>query len=169
MLRGQYDKPGEKVEPGVPAVLPPIKRDDPAARLTRLDLAHWLVVAGEPAHGPRRRQPALAAVVRHGPGEDELRLRHPGRAAEPPGAARLAGGRVPRQRLGRQAAGASSSSCRRRFAGVRRVTPRACWPRTRRIGCYARGPRFRLDAEQIRDNALFVSGLDQPARWAAAA
>ncbi len=28
MVRGQYNKPGEKVEPGVPAVLPPLKKPD---------------------------------------------------------------------------------------------------------------------------------------------
>src|SRR5439155_18760183 len=48
MVRGQYDKPGEKVEPAVPAVLPQIKKDDPARRLTRLDLAHWLVAPENP-------------------------------------------------------------------------------------------------------------------------
>ena len=32
MLRGQYDKPGDKVEPGVPAVFPPLKLADPTRR-----------------------------------------------------------------------------------------------------------------------------------------
>ncbi|MFO0823123.1 MAG: hypothetical protein U0792_08380 [Gemmataceae bacterium] len=35
MLRGQYDKPGEKVEPGTPAILPPLKTQD-GKRATRL-------------------------------------------------------------------------------------------------------------------------------------
>src|SRR5262245_14588296 len=48
MVRGQYDKPGDKVEPGVPAILPQIAKADPAARLTRLDLAHWLVAPDNP-------------------------------------------------------------------------------------------------------------------------
>src|SRR5207237_3079510 len=37
-----------KGEPAVPAVLPQIKKDDPARRLTRLDLAHWLVAPENP-------------------------------------------------------------------------------------------------------------------------
>jgi hypothetical protein len=48
MVRGQYDKPGDKVEPGVPAALPPITPTSPGARLTRLDLANWLVAAENP-------------------------------------------------------------------------------------------------------------------------
>ena len=48
MIRGQYDKPGEKVEPGVPAVLPPLKPATPGARPTRLDLANWLVAPENP-------------------------------------------------------------------------------------------------------------------------
>jgi hypothetical protein len=44
LIRGEYDQPGEKVEPGVPAILPPFP---PGAPLNRLGLAQWLV---DPAH-----------------------------------------------------------------------------------------------------------------------
>jgi Protein of unknown function (DUF1553)/Concanavalin A-like lectin/glucanases superfamily len=42
--RGDYRNHGEKVEPGVPAMLPPLPKDEP---LNRLTLAKWLV---HPAH-----------------------------------------------------------------------------------------------------------------------
>ncbi len=53
MLRGQYDKPGDKVEPGVPAEFPPLKTADgqplPAGqRANRLDLARWFLSAENP-------------------------------------------------------------------------------------------------------------------------
>ncbi|MBM3796673.1 MAG: DUF1553 domain-containing protein [Acidobacteria bacterium] len=44
LLRGAYDKPGEKVEPGVPAVLPPLRA---GALNNRLGLAQWLI---DPKH-----------------------------------------------------------------------------------------------------------------------
>jgi hypothetical protein len=47
MLRGQYDAPGERVEPGIPAVLPQIAGSSDR-RLTRLDLARWLVAPENP-------------------------------------------------------------------------------------------------------------------------
>ncbi|MEX0979317.1 MAG: DUF1553 domain-containing protein, partial [Pirellulales bacterium] len=40
LARGQYDKPGEKVDPGVPASLHPLPADAPADRLA---FARWLV------------------------------------------------------------------------------------------------------------------------------
>lgn len=40
LLRGEYDKKGEKVTPGTPAALPPMPKDAPA---NRLGLARWLV------------------------------------------------------------------------------------------------------------------------------
>jgi hypothetical protein len=40
LVRGSYEKPSDKVEPGVPGVLPPLPKD---ARANRLALARWLV------------------------------------------------------------------------------------------------------------------------------
>ncbi len=41
LIRGQYDKPGERVEPGTPAFLPPLAKS--GERASRLDLARWIV------------------------------------------------------------------------------------------------------------------------------
>ena len=45
LMRGAYDKPGEKVVAATPAVLPPLPADLPA---NRLGLAQWLVSPGHP-------------------------------------------------------------------------------------------------------------------------
>ena len=45
MVRGQYDRKGDKVAPGVPAALPPLPGDAPP---NRLGLARWLVSAEHP-------------------------------------------------------------------------------------------------------------------------
>lgn len=45
LIRGQYDKRGEKVAPGVPAALPPLGEQLPA---NRLGLAQWLVSPEQP-------------------------------------------------------------------------------------------------------------------------
>jgi mono/diheme cytochrome c family protein len=46
---GDFTRPGARVEPATPAVLPRVRTDGPpAARLTRLDLARWLVRPDQP-------------------------------------------------------------------------------------------------------------------------
>ncbi len=45
LLRGEYDKKGDKASPGVPAILPPFPKDDPT---NRLGLAKWLLDPGHP-------------------------------------------------------------------------------------------------------------------------
>jgi hypothetical protein len=45
LTRGEYDKPGRRVEPGVPASLPPLPADAPRNRLA---LAQWLVDPDNP-------------------------------------------------------------------------------------------------------------------------
>ena len=45
LIRGAYDVPGEQVSPGVPAVLPPLADDEPPSRLA---FARWLVRPDHP-------------------------------------------------------------------------------------------------------------------------
>ena len=57
----------------------------------RLAAAQLARRSGQSADRPRRGQPLLEPALRRRPRRDRGRLRHPGRPAQPPGAARLAG------------------------------------------------------------------------------
>ena len=79
---------------------PPSTRSASDQMPNRLGLAHWLVDERESAHGARRGQSRLGAVLRPRHRRNERRLRHAGNAALAPGAARLAGDGVRGARAG---------------------------------------------------------------------
>lgn len=154
LIRGDYRNKGEKVEPGVPAVLPPLPNDAPR---NRLGFARWLV---DPAH------PLTARVMVNrfwqtyfGTGIVKTSEDF-GAQGEPPSHPELldwlatefirTGWDVKAmQRLIVTSATYRQSS---------RVTPELLErdPENRLL---ARGPRVRLPAEIVRDNALAISGL----------
>ncbi len=152
--RGDYRNPGDTVTPGVPAFLPPLAKDAP---LTRLTLARWLV-------GPDNPLTARVAVNRYWQwyfGTGLVKTAEDfGTQGEPPSHPELldwlatefirTGWNVKvMQRL-------IVTSATYRQAS--KVTPEL-YERDPENRLLARGPRFRLTAEEIRDNALAVSGL----------
>jgi hypothetical protein len=157
LIRGQYAKPGEKVTPDVPAALPPLPKDAPH---NRLGLARWLVSKDHPLT-------ARVAVNRYwqmyfGTGIVKTSGDF-GAQGEFPTHPQLLDYLASRfiqsnwdvkaiQRLIVTSATYRQSS---------RVTPDlvALDPENRLL---ARGPRFRLPAEFIRDQALAISGLLNP-------
>jgi hypothetical protein len=153
LFRGAYDKPGEKVTSDVPAFLPPLPKDGGANRLA---LARWLISPEQPLM-------ARVTVNRYWQmffGTGLVRtVEDFGSQGELPSHPELldwlavelqAGWDV--KRLVRSLA--TSATYRQSSA----ITPalRAKDPDNRLL---ARGPRFRLQAEFIRDQALFHSGL----------
>ena len=158
MTRGNFLDPGEPVQPGTPAMLHPFPSS--TAQPTRLDLARWLVdpenplvarvtvnrwwaeffgrgLVGTPedfgAKGDAPTHPELLDWLSVEFVEHGWSMKHLHRLI------------------------ALSATYRQSS----RISPEA-WNRDDQNRLLARGPRFRLDAEAIRDNALAVAGLLSP-------
>ncbi|GIW78974.1 MAG: hypothetical protein KatS3mg105_0781 [Gemmatales bacterium] len=154
LQRGDYLKKGERVEPGTPAALHPL---DPALPRNRLGLAKWLVDRDNP----------LLARVTVNRWWDEIFGRPIvstpedfGSQAEPPTHPKLLDwlavefmdhGWSPKHIHKLMVLSAT-------FRQSSRTTPEL-WERDPENKWYARGPRFRMSAEMIRDSALKASGL----------
>jgi len=157
MLRGQYDKPGEKVEPGVPAVFPPLIKPNPEARATRLDLANWLLAPEHPLTARVTVNRFWQQIFGTGLVKTSFDF---GSQGEPPSHPEL----LDWLSIGYREGGWNTKRLVRllvtsaTFRQEARATPESL-QRDPENRLYARGPRFRLDAEQVRDNALYVSGL----------
>ena len=154
LVRGQYDKKGEKVVPGVPAFLHPLPADAPS---NRLGLARWLV---DPAN------PLTARVIVNrwwqmlfGTGLVKTAEDFGSQGELPSHPELLDWLAVEFVESGWDVKGLLRllvGSAAYRQSPV--VEPRLFEmdPENRLV---ARGPRFRLQAELIRDQALMVSGL----------
>lgn len=155
LVRGSYEHPGEKVERNTPAFLPPLKKKE--GHYTRRDLAEWLV---DPKHpltarvtvnrfwqqffgvglvktaedfGTRGEWPSHLELL------DELSLRFRESGWDVKALVR----EIVMSKTYRQSSNASPEEY-------------VSDPENRLL---SRGPRYRMDAEMIRDQILFISGL----------
>ena len=158
LKRGDFLKPDRAVEPGVPAFLHPLPAGAPPTRLT---FARWLVDRQLADHGALDREPRLAAYFGTGIVATSEDL---GTQGEPPSQPELLdwlavefmdrGWSLKKlHRLIVTSATYRQSSQRDAGAAGQAI------PYNRLL---ARGPRFRVDAEIVRDIALAASGLLNP-------
>jgi mono/diheme cytochrome c family protein len=159
LTRGEYDKPGEKVEPGLPASLPPMPAGSP---MNRLGLATWIVSPTNPLTARVWVNRAWERLFGTGIVKTSENF---GSQAEFPThpdlldwlAAQFIAGDAqtgPWDMKAMQKLIVMSATYRQSSA----VTPESLArdPENRLL---SRGPRSRLSAEILRDQALYASGL----------
>jgi hypothetical protein len=154
LVRGSYDRPGEKVTRGVPAVLPPLPAGAPA---NRLGLAKWLADRGNPL--------TARVAVNHfwqylfGTGIVKT-VEDFGSQGEPPSHPQLLDWLAVEFMRGNwdvkaiQRTMMTSATYRQSSRATPELLARD--PDNRLL---ARGPRVRLPAEMVRDQALYAAGL----------
>lgn len=153
LVRGQYDKPGEKVTPGTPEFLPPL----PPGPVNRLTMARWLVAPTHPLT-------ARVAVNRYWQMLFGVGLV---KTAEDFG---TQGERPSHPELFDWLATEYIRTGWDTKSLLRLIVTSETYRQTSRVSpqleerdpenrLLARGPRFRLQAEFVRDQALAVSGL----------
>ncbi|MCA9270898.1 MAG: DUF1553 domain-containing protein [Planctomycetales bacterium] len=154
LKRGEYDQPGEEVGRATPLILPPLPEGAP---LNRLGLAQWLT---SPEH-PLMARVAVNRFWQQLFGTGIVKTSEDfGSQGDPPTHPRLLDWLAVEFResgwniKGLMKQMVMSSTYRQ----TSQITPEALArdPNNRLL---ARGPRFRLDAEMLRDQALAVSGL----------
>lgn len=157
LLRGDFRRPGQEVEPGVPAVLHPFPSDQPR---NRLGLARWICDPDNPLVGRVTMNRLWALLFGRGlvGTSDDFGL-----VGERPSHPLLLdwlatefveGGWDLKHMIRLMATSATYRQRSETTPDLLKTDPNNRW--------MARAPRFRLEAEAIRDNALAISGLLDP-------
>lgn len=167
LRRGQYDQPGDKVTPGVPENIAPFPSDAP---LNRLGLAQWLVAPNHPLTSrviANRFWQMLFGVGLVKTSEDF------GSQGEWPSHPELLDWLATELMESTEPSLPAESRRWNVRALLKRIVMSATYRQSSVVGkallardaenrLLARAPRFRLQAEFIRDQALSVSGLLDP-------
>ncbi len=157
LMRGDFLKPGKAVEPGVPAFLHPLPPGEP---LNRLTFAKWLVARNSPTTARAIVNRVWQAYFGTGLVETSEDL---GRQSEKPSHPEL----LDWLAVEFMDSGWSLKKLHRlivtsaTYQQTSRVTPEL-YQRDPYNRLLARGPRFRVEAEIVRDIALAASGLLNP-------
>ena len=154
LKRGEYDKRGDLVQPGVLAVLPPLHAE---GETNRLDFARWLVSPGHPLTARVTVNRFWQQFFGTGLVKTAGDFGAQGEAPSHPDlldwlAAEFIGSGWDMKHMLHLMV--TSATYRQRSTVT--DTLLQVDPQNRLL---ARGPRFRLDAEMIRDQALYTSGL----------
>jgi mono/diheme cytochrome c family protein len=157
MKRGNHKNLGDEVKPAVPAKLIPLHEDEPPNRLA---LAHWLVDPDNPLVGRVLMNRIWARYFGRGFVETSEDFGAQGELPTHPELLDWLATEIIERKWSLKAMHkliVMSATYRQSSRVSRDLHERDPYNRL-----FARGPRMRLDAEMVRDNALAISGLLNP-------